>query len=332
MRKKILAVDDEPLNLASIRRILQDEYDLVFATSGRGAIEMLEKHHPDLILLDVHMPGLSGHEVCQWVMQHSLYREIPVIFLTGASDPGEEERGFDLGAVDFLLKPTQPSVMRARIKTHLSLVKSVKLARIYEESIHMLGVAGHYNDSDTGSHTCRVGDTAGALARVHGYSDEASTELTLAATLHDVGKIGIPDSILRKPGALDAHEWKVMTEHSRIGHTILSRSDVPLFHLAAEIALHHHEKWDGNGYPDGLCQKQISEASRIVAVADVYDALTTKRPYKEPWSTERALEIIEQEGGKHFDPHFASLFAGMGDQLAEIRKKWNLAEDDENAA
>jgi putative two-component system response regulator len=161
---------------------------------------------------------------------------------------------------------------------------------------------------------------------------EASADLALAATLHDVGKIGIPDSILRKPGKLDAKEWQVMKEHPRIGHTILSRSKFPLFQLAAEISLHHHEKWDGSGYPDGLRHKQIGEAARIVAVADVYDALTTKRPYKEPWSVEQAFERIQLDAGKHFDPHFAELFLKLGDELEKISHKWRLAEWEVNAA
>ena len=332
MQKKLLIVDDDPINLASMRSVLKDSYSLTFATGGKEAMRAMDKHRPDLVLLDIDMPEVSGYEVCQWITRHPQHGTTPVIFLTSHGDAGNEEHGFEVGASDFLTKPISPSVVKARIKTHLSLVTSTALTRSYSEAIHMLGAAGHYNDTDTGAHIWRLGDYSAALAEALGWSPEARQELALASTLHDVGKIGVPDSILRKPGKLDAEEWVVMRGHPRIGYEILARSVVPLFQLAADISLHHHEKWEGSGYPEGLRGEAISEASRIVAIADVFDALTTKRPYKEPWPVEAAFDAIAEGAGKHFDPQFAQLFLDLRDTVLTIREKWRKVDEQADAA
>ncbi len=320
--KKLLIVDDDPVNLTTMRSVLGETYSLTFARNGESAKRAMEKHRPDLVLLDVNMPDISGYEVCEWVMRHSELQHTPVIFLTSLDDEGSEERGFSVGGCDFITKPITPSVVKARIKTHLSLVHATALRRSYEESIHMLGTAGHYNDTDTGSHIWRMGDYSATLAGALGWSPDACAELALAATLHDVGKIGIPDSILQKPGKLSDEEWVIMRLHPRIGHKILVKSAVPLFKMAADISLHHHEKWNGRGYPDGVSGAEISEAARIVAVADVFDALTTKRPYKEPWSVDDALATISEGAGEHFDPQMVATFLDIRAQVEAVRTKW----------
>jgi putative two-component system response regulator len=192
----------------------------------------------------------------------------------------------------------------------------------------MLGMAGHYNDTDTGVHIWRMSAYARELACALGWSATACVELELAAPMHDTGKIGIPGSILRKPGKLDAAEWEIMKQHARIGYEILSRSDAPVFRLAAEIALRHHERWDGSGYPDGLAGEAIPESARIVAIADVFDALTMKRPYKEAWPIDKTLATMRESSGTHFDPGMLERFIEILPRLLEIKATWDAREGD----
>ena len=221
-----------------------------------------------------------------------------------------------------IIKPLKPSIVRARVKTHLSLVRAIDLEQSYHDAIYMLGEAGHYNDNDTGVHIWRMAAYASALANACGWSTDACKLIELAAPMHDTGKIGIPDLILKKPGKLDAAEWVVMKTHSIIGHKILSKSKAPVFQLAAEIALGHHERWDGSGYPGGLACNLIPESARIVAIADVFDALTMKRPYKEAWPLTRVLETIQDSAGSHFDPLLVDLFMSILPQILEIQAIW----------
>lgn len=274
----ILVVDDEANNLAILRKILEPDYRLVFARNGQEAIIATEKHLPALILLDIQMPDMSGYQVCQMLKSNPATVDIPVIFVTSLSDSGCEERGFDVGCVDYLSKPLVPSIVRARVKTHLSLVHTARLERSHRSAIFMLGEAGHYNDNDTGVHIWRMAEYSKLLAQARGFSLAEASLIELAAPMHDTGKIGIPDSVLRKPGPLNDEEWEVMRTHCKIGYDILSKCDEPVFALAAEIALYHHEKWNGDGYPMGLTGKDIPESARIVAIADVFDALTMTRP------------------------------------------------------
>lgn len=323
LRNKILCVDDEPCNLALMRAVMQHEYNLVFARSGEEALQAVAKHNPALILLDVEMPGMNGHEVARQVKAHAATEHFPIIFVTSLSDELDEQAGFDAGAVDYITKPVSPPILHARVRTHLSLVRAAALEASHRAAIHMLGEAGHYNDTDTGVHIWRMGAYSRALALATGWNEEQANLLELAAPMHDMGKIGIPDAILRKPGKLDAQEWAIMKTHSRTGYEILRKSEAPVFQLAATIALRHHERWDGTGYPDGLSGEQIPEAARIVAVADVFDALSMRRPYKEPWPLERVLDTLAESAGTHLEARLVSAFEENLTTMLEIKAKWD---------
>lgn len=322
----ILIVDDEPQNLAILRQILAPSYGLVFARTGSEALAAVEKHAPSLVLLDIQMPDMNGYDVCRAIKANPLTEHIPVIFVTGLGDVGNEAEGFVAGAVDYIVKPVSPAVVKARIATHLSLVRVTRLEQSYRDAIYMLGAAGHYNDNDTGAHIWRMAAYARALAECAGWDKAACEMLELAAPMHDTGKIGIPEAILSKPGKLDADEWLIMKTHSQIGYDILSRSQAPIFRLAAEIALHHHEKWNGTGYPDGLSGEHIPESARIVAVADVFDALSMRRPYKEPWPLEKILETMQSERGQHFSPELIDLLLANLAKFIHIRDMWQAKE------
>jgi len=186
-----------------------------------------------------------------------------------------------------------------------------------------IGLAGYNRDMETFGHSWRMTAHVGAMARSVGWQEEQVQMLELAAPLHDTGKIGIPDTVLKKPASLDAEEWKIMKTHSTLGHRILSRSDAPIFKMAADIALYHHEKWDGSGYPEGLAGQDIPQSARIVAIADVFDALTMKRPYKEPWSDESAFTEIRNCVGSHFDPELMACFFDVQEELQELKTMWD---------
>lgn len=322
-RAQLLIVDDETSNLARLRQILSDEYRLVFARSGTEALAAAQKHHPALILLDVQMPDMDGYSVCRQLKAAESTRDIPVLFVTSRGEVGDEAAGFDAGAVDYLIKPIVPQIVKARVHTHLSLVRADQLEASYRDAIYMLGDAGHYNDTDTGAHIWRMAAYARLLATAAGWGRDASELLELAAPMHDTGKIGILDTILRKPGKLNDEEWEVMKTHTMIGHKILSKSHAPLFQLAAEVALSHHEKWDGTGYPQGLVGEAIPESARIVALADVFDALSMKRPYKAAWPLEQVLAEIQRLSGSHFEPRLVDLFVQILPCVLETQSRWN---------
>lgn len=320
----LLLVDDEPQNLAAMRQILAPDYALVFARSGAEAIAAAAKHQPLLILLDIQMPDMDGYAVCRHLKADPLTASIPVIFVTSLAETGNEAAGFAAGAVDYIIKPVSPPIVRARVRTHLSLVRASELEKSHRAAISMLGEAGHFNDPDTGVHIWRMAAYAAELAAASGWNKEACLQLELAAPMHDTGKLGIPDSILCKAGSLTPEEWQVMKTHARIGYDILIKSDAPIFRLAAEIALHHHEKWDGSGYPDGLKGENIPESARIIAVADVFDALTMKRPYKEAWSVERAMATLQEGSGRHMEPRLVTLFESILPRITRIKTEWEL--------
>ncbi|MBK5969157.1 MULTISPECIES: response regulator [Thiorhodovibrio] len=325
-RAPILVVDDEPHNLAAMRQILGDQHRLLFARSGHEALAATERCHPALILLDIQMPDLDGYSVCQRLARDPATESIPVIFVTGKSEVGNEEEGFAAGAVDYIVKPLSPAIVRARVKNHLSLVKSSMLNQSYRDGVSMLGIAGHYNDVETGVHVWRMSQYANALAAACGWAPVDCERLEHAASMHDTGKIGIPGNILRKPVKLTAEEWTIMQSHTRIGHKILAQSRAPVFRLAAEVALRHHERWDGSGYPDGLVGTAIPESARIVAVADVFDALTMRRPYKEAWPVEQALEKVYAKSGGHFEPRIVERFEAILPQILDIKAAWDAKE------
>jgi putative two-component system response regulator len=322
-RPPILCVDDEPSNLAVLREILQDEHRLVFARNGPEALRAVAKHHPSLILLDICMPEMDGYEVCRRLKADPAAEDIPVIFITALSETINERTGFELGCVDYIAKPISPSIVQARVRTHLSLVRAAQVERSHHDALLMLGKAGDYNDTDTGAHVWRMAAYCRALAEALGWPQSRAELLELAAPMHDIGKIGIPDAILKKPGKLDPQEMDVMRGHSRIGYEILKSSEAPLFHMAAEIALRHHERWDGSGYPDGLAGEAIPESARITAIADVFDALSMRRPYKEPWPMDQILATLRESSGSHFDPRLIGVFFDILPRIVAIKQEWD---------
>ncbi|MBU2711487.1 HD domain-containing phosphohydrolase [Zooshikella harenae] len=325
-RKPILCIDDEPCNLALVREILQGSYRLVFARNGTEGIEAVNKHQPSLILLDVEMPGMNGFEVAQYLKSSPSSVDIPIIFVTSLNQEIDEQTGFDVGGVDYISKPISPPILRARVRTHLSLIQVSALEASHRSAIHMLGEAGHFNDTDTGVHIWRMAAYTRLIAEEVGWSEEDAKLLELAAPMHDTGKIGIPDAILQKPGKLTSDEWLIMKKHSQIGFNILNQSQAPVFRLAAEIALNHHERWDGSGYPNGLANERIPETARIVAIADVFDALTMRRPYKEPWPLERTLKTMEEMADSHLDAHLVEVFFNILPNILETKKIWDERE------
>lgn len=318
---RILVVDDEPINLKVMQKVLADHYLLSFAKSGAAAIDLAQQQLPNLILLDVMMPHMSGIEVCQALKQNPKTQHIPIIFVTALNDENDEYNGFEVGAVDYITKPITPALVRARVKTHLSLVQAEQLKKAHVDLVQRLGAAAEYKDEDTGDHIVRMSKYSKALALAYGLSEEHAELIRQAAPMHDIGKIGIPDTILLKPGCLTDVEMVQMKEHASIGGKILANSDSPLLQLAHTLAMQHHEKWDGSGYPNGLQGQNISLEARIVALADVFDALTSKRPYKEAWPVEQAFEFIEQQAGSHFDPQLVQQFLTIKEELLDIKAR-----------
>jgi putative two-component system response regulator len=323
---KILIVDDEPLNLKVLKQVLQDNYRLSFAKNGMDALELVKKEKPSLILLDVMMPGMTGFEVCRTLKNDPETNTIPVIFVTALADEADESEGFAAGGVDYINKPISPALVRARVKTHLSLVHIDELKRTHLELIQRLGRAAEFKDNETGMHVMRMSHVSGRLALQLGMDPHFSEQLIHAAPMHDIGKIGIPDHVLLKPGKLDDQELAMMRKHPQMGAKILDNSTSPLIKLAHSVALYHHEKWDGSGYPFGLKGEEIPLEARIVAVADVFDALLNKRPYKEAWPVEDAVAEIEANRGKHFDPAIVDAMLQCLPDLLEINNNW-LEED-----
>ena len=321
-RPRLLLVDDEPTNLQVLRHVLQADYRLLFATDGARALQVAREQLPQLILLDIMMPGMDGYAVCRALKADPATAGIPVIFITALNDSQDETAGFDVGGVDYLTKPVSPPVVRARVRTHLSLVRMDELRETRLQIVQRLGRAAEYKDNETGMHVIRMSHFSQLLALAAGCSPAWAEDLLNAAPMHDVGKIGIPDAVLRKPGPLDADEWATMRRHPEIGAEIMGEHPSGVLQLAREIALAHHEKWDGSGYPRGLAGEAIPLSARIVAIADVFDALTTRRPYKEPWPVQEAMNHIAAQAGKHFDPALVALFAPLLPQLLEIRARW----------
>ena len=323
----ILIVDDEPSNLAIMREILRDNYRLVFARSGAEAETAVLRQRPAMVLLDIGLPDTDGVALCRRLKAMDPGNAMRVMFVTNYRDVEHEEAGFRAGCVDYIVKPVSPSLVRARVAAHLALVRTSALERSHHDAILMLAHAGHYNDTDTGTHIWRMAAYARELALARGWDREAADKLELAAPMHDTGKLGIPHTILRKPGALDAAEWAVMRTHPAIGYAILNQSRAPIFQLAAEVALRHHEKWDGTGYPDGLAGTAIPESARIVALADVFDALSMARPYKQPWPIERISAYVADNSGKHFDPALVDCFVTALPALLDIKARWHAVEE-----
>jgi putative two-component system response regulator len=321
-RPKLLLVDDEPANLQVLRHVLQDHYRLLFALDGQRALELVRAEAPQLILLDVMMPGMSGLDVCRTLNAQVVTRAIPVIFVTALSDAQDEALGFEAGAVDYISKPISPAIVRARVATHLSLVRVEELRSTRLQLVQRLGRAAEYKDNETGWHVLRMSHYSQILARAAGYSAAQADDLLHAAPMHDVGKLGIPDFILQKNGPLDEAEWAVMRRHPEIGAEILGEHTTGLLAMARRVALAHHEKWDGSGYPEGLAGEVIPEEARIVAIADVFDALTSVRPYKPAWPVAQAIEYLRSQAGRHFDPRLVALFIEQLPAVLEVRERF----------
>ncbi|GAA5218289.1 two-component system response regulator [Corallincola platygyrae] len=331
----ILVVDDTPENIDVLAGLLRDDYNVKAAKNGEIALKIAHlSPPPELILLDIMMPGIDGFEVCQRLKADPVTRHIPVIFVTAKISPEDEIRGLDLGAVDYITKPISPPIVKARVKTHLALFnqnreldRKVKaqtevIADTRQKVIERLGRAAEYKDNETGMHVVRMSHYSRILALAAGMNEADADLLQAAAPMHDIGKIGIPDRVLQKPGKLDAEEWEIMKTHAEIGGEILGDDESELLQLAKLVALTHHEKWDGSGYPKGTSGTDIPLEGRIVAIADVFDALTSTRPYKEGWPVEKAIGLLEEEAGKHFDPKLVKLFIENLPKVLEVKESF----------
>lgn len=319
---KLLLVDDEPVNLRVLKQLLADHYQLVFAKDGEQALRLAKEQSPDLILMDVMMPGMTGFDTCKALKADVTTASIPVIFVTALTEEHDETEGFNVGGVDYITKPISPAVVLARVKTHLSLVQADELKRTRLQVVQRLGRAAEYKDNETGMHVLRMSHYSKVLALAYGFNEEQAEILLHAAPMHDIGKIGIPDSIMLKPARLTEEEFAVMKTHPQIGAEILGDADSELLIIARSVALTHHEKWDGSGYPNGLAGEDIPVEGRIVAIADVFDALTSKRPYKEAWSIDKTIDYIEQQSGIHFEPKLVELLKQNLPEILEIKARW----------
>jgi putative two-component system response regulator len=349
----ILVVDDTPDNITLLCSVLGDQYRNKVATSGNRALKIAgSEQRPDLILLDIMMPDMDGYEVCRQLKADPYTKHIPIIFLTAKSEEGDETKGFELGAVDYITKPIIPSILLARVETHISLQEARKflenqnvvLEEQVEERTHRLAALqdaiivamaslAEARDNDTGNHIRRTQHYIREIAFcLREYDPCYAPELGDAfiailyktAPLHDIGKVGVPDAVLLKPGRLTPEEFNLMKMHTVYGRdTILAAEktlDTPeaFLETAMDIAYSHHEKWDGSGYPRGISGKAIPLSARLMAIADVYDALIAKRIYKAPMPHEEAVSIIENSSGTHFDPDVVGAFSRIKDRFAAI--------------
>lgn len=334
-KQLVLVVDDTPENIEILGSILRPTYEVKAALNGERALKIARTEpRPDMILLDIMMPGMDGYEVCEHLKNDPSTSDIPVIFITAKDDTADEEHGFELGAVDYITKPISPSIVMARVKTQLALYDQNRVlsARIQERTeelnqtrlkiIQRLGRAAEYRDNETGYHVIRMSHYARIIAKAYGGNSAWVDRVFNAAPMHDVGKIGVPDHILLKPGKLDADEWETMKKHAEFGAEIIGDDDDALLQTSHTIALTHHEKWDGSGYPNGLKEKEIPLEGRIVAIADVFDALTSERAYKRAWSVDDAVELITDSAGSHFDPDLVSLFQEVLPEILEVKKTY----------
>jgi len=336
---RILIVDDKPINIALLQAFLEYEgyTDVTCTTDPRDVEALYRQHHFDLVLLDIRMPYMDGHEVLARLAEIRNDDYLPVLVLTAQTDAETKIKALAGGAKDFITKPFERSEVVHRIRNMLEVRmlynERGRQAEILEQAvrertqelretqsaiIRHLARAGEYRDNDTGDHVERMSLLCHRLALAAGLGAERAEVIRQASQMHDIGKIGIPDHILLKPGKLDPDERRVIETHCTIGAEILRDAPSPLLATAGVIAATHHEKWDGSGYPNRLAGEDIAVEGRITAICDVFDALTMSRPYKRGWSVEEAMAYIRNEAGKHFDPHFVDLF---GQMLAEIEHR-----------
>jgi len=349
----ILAVDDVPENLRVVSSLLKDDYKVRVATSGSQALELAEKDpRPSLVLLDIMMPEMDGYEVCRRLKANPLTAQIPVIFLTAVTDATDEAFGFSLGAVDYITKPISPAILEARVKTHLTLQEARNLLKreneyleqevakrtrqvqhVQDATIIAMASLAETRDNETGNHILRTQRYVRLLAEMLAQQADYASVLTpetiellfKSAPLHDIGKVGIPDQILLKPGKLTDEEFEIMKTHTTLGLDAIKRAEAHLdgeesgfLKIAGEVALSHQEKWDGSGYPQGLSGEAIPLSARLMAIADVYDALISARVYKAAFSHEKAVEIIREGRGRHFDPTITDVFLQVEKEFQAI--------------
>jgi putative two-component system response regulator len=345
LKYQILIVDDIPDNIQVAMNILRESnYDFSFATSGESAYKLLDNNSFDLVLLDVMMPGLDGFELCEMMQANENMKNIPVIFLTAKADIDSISKGFSVGGVDYITKPFQADELVARVKTHLELYKAKEVLRqnnltlenelkykvdrllseLEKTQVEMIFILTELMEStsdETGKHIKRVAEYSRLLAHYHpSISEEDANIIYHASPMHDIGKIAIPHHILHKPQKLTKEEFEVMKTHTTKAHEFLGVSSRKIMQAADIIAYEHHEKWDGSGYPRGLRGEDIHIFGRIVALADVFDALTHKRVYKDAWSVDDAVSYIIEGKGKHFDPSLVELFEENIDEFIAISK------------
>ena len=351
--KRILAADDEPLNLRVLEGFLGSiGHQCVSVESGQQALETLDSSF-DLVLLDIMMPGIDGFETAHLIRQSPEFGEIPIIMVTALSAKKDRLKAVEAGANDFIAKPIDKVELRVRMESLLRMKEARDALRSYQseleemvrirtealqlavenltllqdstkiaylETIHRLAIAAEYKDTETAQHIQRMGLYSGLLAEKVGLHKDEVNIVLHSSPMHDVGKIGIPDAILLKPGKLDAEEWTKMQEHTIIGSRILDSTDSELLQAGSIIALSHHEKWDGSGYPKGLAGEDIPLFGRICAIADVFDALNSKRPYKEAFPLEKTLAIMKEGRGSHFDPKLFDLFMDNLEEALSLSK------------
>jgi putative two-component system response regulator len=338
----ILIVDDETFYTDLLVNLLQDEYQIEVKSDGESALSYIyENGPPDLVLLDVLMPGMDGYEVCKRIKEFS--HTVPVIFLTVKGGVDDEIHGFNIGAVDYISKPFSPPIVQARVRSHLELSsqkhmlelavseRTQEIARARDVAIHCMASLAETRDVETGKHIRRTQAYVRILAehlknhpRFESYLTRQRIDLICnAAPLHDIGKVGVPDRVLLKPGKLDSEEWVEMRRHAEYGLVAIENAEkelgnTPLLDVAKSIAYSHHERWDGTGYPLGLKGDEIPISGRLMAIADVYDALISKRVYKEKYTHDVAVEIINEEKGTHFDPDIADAFLVLEQDFKRI--------------
>ncbi len=361
-RPLILAVDDSPDNLWVLSGLLKDKYRLKLASSGERALQIASGDTlPDLVLLDVMMPGMSGHEVCRQLKESPRTRHIPIIFLTAMTGTDDETAGLDMGAADFIAKPINPPILLARVAAQLQAKagadflrdqnqfldtevqrRTRELAAIQDVTILAMASLAETRDNETGNHIRRTQHYVRALAialKDHPrfraqLDDHVIGMLYKSAPLHDIGKIGIPDRILLKPGRFEPHEFEIMKTHTTLGRDAIQHAEdqlgmpVEFLTYAKEIAYGHQEKWDGSGYPQGLAGDAIPMSARIMAVADVYDALISRRVYKEGMPHEKAVDIMREGRGSHFDPDVLDAFLGILGEFQRIAQTFADSDDD----
>jgi len=355
-RETILVVDDTPENLAFMSGLLKDFYRVKVANNGEKALTIVQAENPpDLVLLDIMMPGLDGYEVCRRMKSNRQTAQIPIIFLTAKSEIEDERKGLELGAADYITKPVSPPILLARVKTQLTLKASADFLRdknafleqevarrtqeiqaIQDVTIQVMASLAETRDNETGNHIRRTQNYVKALAEHlkdhprfrHFLSDSIIQQLYKSAPLHDIGKVGIPDHILLKPGRLTPEEFEMMKTHTTLGRDAIIQAEkslgmtVDFLQLAKEIAYSHQEKWDGSGYPEGLSGDEIPISARLMALADVYDALISRRVYKEPMSHEEAVAILQAGRGSHFDPDIVDAFLDIQAEFQAIAQRF----------